>query len=91
MTAPTTVPAPTTGAGRPGYITARHRQVLALAANGHSNRSIGTRLGLKESSIKTHIKRALHTLDARDRTHAVVIALLTGQLTATDIRQAATW
>ena len=56
-------------------VTKRQREILQLMADGHSNATIARRLGLSTETVKTHTKRLLARLQARDRAHAVAIAL----------------
>jgi len=49
--------------------------VLELAACGLSDEEIGSRLVMSINSVKTHLKRAYVKLGARNRTHAVTIAI----------------
>ena len=56
----------------------REIQVLRAVADGNSNQKVGISLGLSEDTIKAHMKTILQKLDARDRTHAVMIALRRG-------------
>ncbi|QJD94354.1 response regulator transcription factor [Duganella dendranthematis] len=56
----------------------REIQVLRVVADGNSNQRAGTQLGLSEDTIKAHMKTILQKLDARDRTHAVMIAMRRG-------------
>jgi DNA-binding NarL/FixJ family response regulator len=59
-------------------LTSREVEVLKLVAHGLSNQRAATQLGLKEDTIKSHMKTILSKLGARDRTHAVTIALRRG-------------
>jgi len=59
-------------------LSAREVQVLELIAAGNSNKRIGAQLFINEETVKGYIKRIFAKLDARDRTHAVVIALRRG-------------
>lgn len=61
--------------GRRGKLTRRQRQILQLLANGGSTTLAARELGLSEETIKTHTKNAVARLEARNRTHAVAIAL----------------
>ncbi|RZT08377.1 two component transcriptional regulator, LuxR family [Duganella sp. CF402] len=56
----------------------REIEVLRHVAEGHSNLRVGEQLGLREDTIKAHMKTILQKLDARDRTHAVTIAVRRG-------------
>ena len=61
--------------GSRGKLTGRQRQILQLLANGESTTVAARELGLSEETVKTHIKTTLARLGARNRTHAVAIAL----------------
>jgi DNA-binding NarL/FixJ family response regulator len=61
--------------GSRGKLTRRQRQILQLLANGESTTAASRELGLSEETIKTHTKNVLARLEARNRTHAVAIAL----------------
>ena len=56
----------------------REVQVLELIAAGNSNKIIGARLFINEETVKGYIKRIFGKLQARDRTHAVMIGLRRG-------------
>jgi DNA-binding NarL/FixJ family response regulator len=59
-------------------LTARERQVLALLGQGRSNAEIAELLVIADSTAKTHVKRILAKIDARDRAQAVVFAYRSG-------------
>jgi len=61
--------------GSRGKLTHRQREILQLLANGESTTVAARELDLSEETVKTHIKTALARLGARNRTHAVAIAL----------------
>ncbi|KPI18663.1 transcriptional regulator, LuxR family, partial [Actinobacteria bacterium OK006] len=63
-------------------LTAREREVMALAAEGHSNSEIADQLTVSPLTVRTHIHRAMTKLGARDRAQLVVIAYQTGLVTA---------
>ena len=56
-------------------LTSRELQILRAAADGQSNRRIAQHLGISEDTVKSHMGRLLAKLHARDRTHAVAIAV----------------
>jgi len=59
-------------------LSARECQVLQLAAGGHRNEQIARVLFLSVETVKTHMRRILQKLQARDRTHAAVIGIRLG-------------
>ena len=52
----------------------RERDVLKQLGAGESNAEIGKALCISQETVKSHIKSLLNKLNAKDRTHAVVIA-----------------
>jgi two-component system, NarL family, nitrate/nitrite response regulator NarL len=54
--------------------TPREREVLALIAEGMSNRAIAERLGLSDHTVKFHVGSLLGKLDAATRAELVAIA-----------------
>ena len=56
----------------------REIEVLRLVAVGNTNQKIGDQLGLSEGTIKTHMKNVMAKLQAKDRTHAVLLAIQRG-------------
>jgi two-component system, NarL family, response regulator len=61
--------------GSRGKLTRRQRQILQLLADGESTTFAARELELSEETVKTHTKNALARLGARNRTHAVAIAM----------------
>ena len=61
--------------GSRGKLTRRQRQILQLLANGESTTVAARRLDLSEETVKTHTKHVLARLGAKNRTHAVAIAV----------------
>lgn len=61
--------------GSRGKLTQRQRQILQLLANGESTTVAARELDLGEETVKTHTKNAVARLGAKNRTHAVAIAL----------------
>ena len=61
-------------------LTARELEVLALLAEGASNKLIGRRLGISAHTAKYHVASLLEKLDAVSRTDAVAQAARIGVL-----------
>jgi DNA-binding NarL/FixJ family response regulator len=59
-------------------LTAREVAVLTCVAGGNSNKAVAALLTISEETVKAHMKSILAKLDAKDRTHAVTIALKRG-------------
>lgn len=72
-------------AGAPSVIadglTPRESEVLALIAEGLSNREIARRLFVSEATVKTHINNLFAKAHLRDRAHAVSYAYTHGLVT----------
>ena len=61
-------------AADPFGLTARERQVLALVAEGATNRQIGAALFMAEKTASVHVSRILSKLGVRSRTQAAAVA-----------------
>lgn len=61
-------------------LTPREQQVLALLAQGCSNKQIARRIGVSEHGAKRHVTNILAKLNAPNRTLAVALALQEGVL-----------
>jgi DNA-binding NarL/FixJ family response regulator len=59
-------------------LTPREIEVLALVARGLGNKEVGDMLGTAAGTVKAHVQSILSKLSAKDRTHAVTIALRRG-------------
>ncbi|HWI85786.1 MAG TPA: LuxR C-terminal-related transcriptional regulator [Sphingomonas sp.] len=59
-------------------LTPRERDVIALLAEGLSNKAIGQRLGISPDTVKFHVGRLIDKLDATGRTDAVAHAARRG-------------
>ena len=66
--------------GPHGRLTARELEVLALLAEGLSNKMIGRRLGISAATVKCHIGKVLGALGVASRLEAVIVAARLGLL-----------
>jgi DNA-binding NarL/FixJ family response regulator len=64
-------------------LTAREREVMALVAEGLTNREIAERLVVSPATARTHVSRAMVKLDARNRAQLVVVAYQSGLVPVT--------
>jgi DNA-binding NarL/FixJ family response regulator len=58
----------------------RELEVLGCVAQGMANKVVAVRLGIAEETVKAHMKHIMAKLSARDRTHAVAMAIKRGLL-----------
>jgi DNA-binding NarL/FixJ family response regulator len=59
-------------------LTAREREIVALAGQGLSNEEMAERLVISPETARTHVSRAMVKLNARDRAQLVVFAFQSG-------------
>jgi DNA-binding NarL/FixJ family response regulator len=60
----------------------REIEVLREVSAGRANKQVAAKLQLSEETVKTHMSNILSKLNAQDRTHAVMIALERGIISA---------
>ncbi|OZM80477.1 LuxR family transcriptional regulator [Pseudonocardia sp. MH-G8] len=68
----------------PDPLTPRERSVLAIVAQGHTNRQVGAELFISEKTVSVHLSRVMAKLGASSRTEAVSLAYARGLLAPTD-------
>ena len=59
---------------------AREAQVLELLARGLTTEQVARELFLSPETVKTHVRNATRNLGARGRLHAVILALVQGEI-----------
>src|ERR1700694_13670 len=69
---------------KPEPLTPRELEVLRLLALCRANKQLGRELGLREETIKTHVRNILGKLQAASRTQAVLHAIRTGLVSSTN-------
>jgi DNA-binding NarL/FixJ family response regulator len=71
---------------RPPALSAREREIMQLLALGNTGDEVADQLFLSSETVKTHIRNAVAKLEARNRVHAIAIALREGLIRATGER-----
>lgn len=74
------VPSPAIGPLADAGFSRREREVLAELVGGLDNKTIAERLCISEETVKCHVKAIFRKLGARDRAHAVAVAVGTATL-----------
>lgn len=65
-----------------GVLSKREAEVLELLAQGLTGEQIANRLVLSAETVRTHVRNAMRRLGAHTRSHAVAMALSTGEIDA---------
>lgn len=55
-------------------LTSREQEVLTLLARGHSNKDIGVRLSIGETTVRSHLRGIFSKLQVLSRTEAITVA-----------------
>ena len=67
--------------GPPGSgLTPREREVFSLLAVGLSSAEVADRLVISPHTVKTHVEKGIARLEAKNRVHAIAIALKRGEI-----------
>jgi two-component system, NarL family, response regulator YdfI len=78
------LPSRNPGLSRPGALveplTPREKEVLAILAEGGSNKDIASRLSISEHTAKFHVSSIISKLGATSRTEAVTMAIRQGMI-----------
>lgn len=67
-------------AARRRRLSAREREVLGLMAGGVTAEGVARRLGVSIETVRTHVRNAIRKLQARNRVHAIALALERGEV-----------
>jgi DNA-binding NarL/FixJ family response regulator len=68
----------------------REREIMSLLAEGLTGEEVAERLFLSAETVKTHVRNAMAKLEARNRVHAIAIALRQGEIDLPDEQGART-
>ena len=63
-------------------ISGREREIIQLLAEGLTGDEVAEQLFLSAETVKTHVRNAMAKLEARNRVHAIAIALRDGLISA---------
>ncbi len=66
-------------------VTRREREILFWARGGMSNQQIADQLGISSCTAKNHVQKILRKLGARNRAHAVALAITHNLLDVLDV------
>ena len=66
--------------GRTARLTRRERDVLELLAEGRATEEVAELLHVSPHTVRSRVKSVLRKLDARNREHAVAIAMVEGAI-----------
>src|SRR5919204_3369659 len=58
----------------------REREIMHLMAEGRTAEAIGTTLGVSVETVRTHVRNVIRKLQARNRVHAIALALERGEI-----------
>ena len=61
-------------------MTKREWEILWMITKGHDNKGIAELLGIRTQTVKNHISNVLSKMQAKNRTHAAMIAMRKGWL-----------
>ena len=65
---------------RVAQLSPREREIMHLMAEGMTAEQIGTQLGVSVETVRTHVRNVIRKLQARNRVHAIAIALERGEI-----------
>jgi len=58
----------------------REREIMHLMAEGGTAQDVGARVGVSVETVRTHVRNVIRKLQARNRVHAIAIALQRGDI-----------
>jgi DNA-binding NarL/FixJ family response regulator len=58
----------------------REREIMHLMAEGLTAEAIGAKLGVSVETVRTHVRNVIRKLQARNRVHAIALALERGEI-----------
>ena len=58
----------------------REQEIMHLMAEGLTAEAIGIQLGVSVETVRTHVRNVIRKLQARNRVHAIALALERGDI-----------
>jgi DNA-binding CsgD family transcriptional regulator len=58
----------------------REREIMHLMAEGMTAEAIGDQIGVSVETVRTHVRNVIRKLQARNRVHAIAMALERGEI-----------
>jgi DNA-binding NarL/FixJ family response regulator len=74
------LPPPKAATGRTTRLSPREREVMHLMAEGLTAERVGARIDVSVETVRTHVRNAIRKLGARNRVHAIALALERGEI-----------
>lgn len=65
-------------------LTPRERDCLVLTGRGHSEKEVALALDISPNTVRVHIEKAKRKLGASNKSHALILALLVGEMELAD-------
>ena len=70
-------------------LTPRERDCLILTGHGHSEKEVALALEISPNTVRVHIENIKRKLGASNKSHALILALLTGEAELGDFEEEA--
>lgn len=65
-------------------LTPRERDCLRLTGQGHSEKEVALALDISPNTVRVHIEKVKRKLGASNKAHALILALLAGEMMLAD-------
>lgn len=65
-------------------LTRRERDCLVLSGRGHSEKEVAQKLNISPNTVRVHIENIKRKLGAANKSHALILALLSGETELAD-------
>ncbi|HML44994.1 MAG: helix-turn-helix transcriptional regulator [Hyphomicrobium zavarzinii] len=69
---------------RRDILTRRERDCLVLSGRGHSEKEVAQQLDISPNTVRVHIENIKRKLGASNKSHALILSLLTGETELSD-------